>query len=249
MKNDAALWQRGMEWGKELLAPPPRSHAEAYRHELKYLISYADKAELAVRMAPVLHLDPHAKQGGYFIRSLYFDDYWNTAYAEKDAGVLLRKKYRVRVYNCSDRSIKLERKKKFGSWIYKEAAPLTRAEFERILAGDYDFLLHSPHRLCQEFYTECVSNVLRPRVIVDYDREPWILDAGTVRVTFDMGVRAAVGSWDIFDPTLPTPAGAGAGQAGAGSQVHRVSAPARAGSPPAPGAGADRRLQICAVLR
>lgn len=95
MKNDAALWQRGMEWGKELLAPPPRSHAEAYRHELKYLISYADKAELAVRMAPVLHLDPHAKQGGYFIRSLYFDDYWNTAYAEKDAGVLLRKKYRV----------------------------------------------------------------------------------------------------------------------------------------------------------
>ena len=167
MKNDAALWQRGMEWGKELLAPPPRSHAEAYRHELKYLISYADKAELAVRMAPVLHLDPHAKQGGYFIRSLYFDDYWNTAYAEKDAGVLLRKKYRVRVYNCSDRSIKLERKKKFGSWIYKEAAP-------------------------------------RPRGIVDYDREPWILDAGTVRVTFDMGVRAAVGSWDIFDPTLPT---------------------------------------------
>ena len=144
MKNDAALWQRGMEWGKELLAPPPRSHAEAYRHELKYLISYADKAELAVRMAPVLHLDPHAKQGG------------------------------------------------------------TRAEFERILAGDYDFLLHSPHRLCQEFYTECVSNVLRPRVIVDYDREPWILDAGTVRVTFDMGIRAAVGSWDIFDPTLPT---------------------------------------------
>lgn len=203
MKNDAALWQRGMEWGKELLAPPPHSHAEAYRHELKYLISYADKAELAVRMAPVLHLDPHAKQGGYFIRSLYFDDYWNTAYAEKDAGVLLRKKYRVRVYNCSDRSIKLERKKKFGSWIYKEAAPLTRAEFERILAGDYDFLLHSPHRLCQEFYTECVSNVLRPRVIVDYDREPWILDAGTVRVTFDMASGPPWAAGTSLTPRCP----------------------------------------------
>ena len=46
-----------------------------------------------MRLAPVLHLDPHAQQGGYFIRSLYFDDYWNTAYEEKDAGVLLRKKY------------------------------------------------------------------------------------------------------------------------------------------------------------
>ena len=181
-----------------------RNEGEHYRHELKYLISYADKAELAVRMAPVFQLDPHAQNGGYFIRSLYFDDYWNSAYEEKDAGVLLRKKYRIRIYNSSDRSIKLERKKKYGSWIYKESASLTREEFEAILAGDYGFLLHSPQSLCQEFYTECICNVLRPRVIVDYDREPWILDAGTVRVTFDSDVRAAVGSWDIFDPSLPT---------------------------------------------
>ena len=204
MKSESAFWRRSLEWGKEQLAPPHRSFDEAYRHELKYLISYVDQAEMTVRMAPVLHLDSHAQQGGYFIRSLYFDDYWNTAYDEKEAGVHLRKKYRIRIYNYSDRSIKLERKKKCGSYIYKEAAPLTRAEFECILAGDYGFLLHSPHRLCQEFYTECVCHVLRPRVIVDYDREPWIMEAGTVRVTFDRGVRAAVGSWDIFDPTLPT---------------------------------------------
>lgn len=42
--------------------------------------------------------------------------------------------------------IKLERKKKYGSWIYKEDAPLARDEFEQILAGDYDFLLRSPIR-------------------------------------------------------------------------------------------------------
>ena len=48
-----------------------------------------------------------------------------------------------------------------------------------------------------------MCNVMRPRVIVDYEREPWILDAGTVRITFDMNVRAAVGGFDIFDSTLP----------------------------------------------
>lgn len=48
-------------------------------------------------------------------------------------------------------------------------------------------------------HVQCV----RPRVIVDYEREPWILDAGTVRVTFDMNVRAAVGGFDVFDATLP----------------------------------------------
>lgn len=50
--------------------------------------------------------------------------------------------------------IKLERKKKYGSWIYKEDAPLTRGEFEQILAGDYGFLLRSPYPLCREFYIE-----------------------------------------------------------------------------------------------
>lgn len=97
MKNESAFWQRCLERGEQLLAPQPRSHTETYRHELKYLISWADKAELTTRMSPVLKLDPHATNGGYFIRSLYFDDYWNTAYEEKDAGVLLRKKYRIRI--------------------------------------------------------------------------------------------------------------------------------------------------------
>ncbi len=76
--------------------------------------------------------------------------------------------------------IKLERKKKYGSWIYKEDAPLTRGEFEQILAGDYGFLLRSPYPLCREFYIECIYNMMRPWAIVDYEREPWVMDEGTV---------------------------------------------------------------------
>ena len=67
-----------------------------------------------------------------------------------------------------------------------------------------NFALHSPYSLCREFYIECVSNMMRPRTIVDYDRVPWIMDTGTVRITFDCDVRAAVGGYDIFDPTLAT---------------------------------------------
>jgi hypothetical protein len=180
------------------------SKNETYRHEWKYLIDTAQKEVICRRLFPFLQLDRHAANGGYMIRSLYFDDYFNSAYNEKNAGVLERKKYRIRIYNCSDSGIKLERKKKFGSYIYKESASLTRDEVYSILDGNYAFLLQSPYPLCREFYYECVSNVMRPRTIVDYDREPWTLDAGTVRVTFDMDVRAAIGSYDIFDPTLPT---------------------------------------------
>lgn len=180
-----------------------KRHKEQYRHELKYLISEGEYQLLRLRLQNVMKLDPNASDGKYMIRSLYFDDYWNSAYEEKENGVYLRKKYRIRIYNYSDSNIKLERKKKVGSYIYKESAPLTREEVERILNGDYDFLLTSSYPLCREFYVECVNHVMRPRVIVDYEREPWIMDIGTVRVTFDMDVRAAIAGYDIFDDTLP----------------------------------------------
>ena len=96
----------------EELSMPPRRCEEHYRHELKYLISYGQKADLNLRLAPLLEQDSHARGGCYMIRSLYFDDYWNTAYQEKVDGVLMRKKYRIRIYDYSDRVIKLERKRK-----------------------------------------------------------------------------------------------------------------------------------------
>lgn len=176
---------------------------ERYRHEWKYLINWGEKELLTSRMEPLFKKDPNTINGVYLIRSLYFDDYWNTAYNEKDAGVLERKKYRIRIYNYSDTVIKLERKKKYDAYIFKESASLTREEFEKILNCDFEFLLDKKSKLCHEFYIECRCNNLRPRTIVDYEREPWILDAGTVRVTFDMHVRAAIGSFDIFDADLP----------------------------------------------
>lgn len=180
------------------------SKQQVFRHELKFLINEAEKDQLRQRFQHVLGMDDHARRGDYTIRSLYFEDYWQSAYAEKEAGVLMRKKYRIRIYNYGSEVIKLERKKKFGSYILKESAPLTKEEVEAILAGQYDFLLTSPHPLCREFYYECRSQVMRPRLIVDYERELWVYDLGTVRLTFDKELRAAVGSFDLFDASLPT---------------------------------------------
>lgn len=175
-----------------------------YRHEWKYLISYPEAELLQRRLSPFMTLDRNAVGGEYMIRSLYFDDMNDSAYRKKIMGVDFRQKWRIRVYNCSDSRISLERKTKNGSYIYKESARLTRTEFQKLLDGDYRFLLNKGNNLCGEFYYECMVNLLRPKVIVDYDRTPLVMDAGTVRVTFDKGVRAALGSFDIFDTGLPT---------------------------------------------
>lgn len=188
---------------KSMIRMPERP-AKPFRHELKFLINEGERELLKTRMRPLFQLDPHAVNGQYLIRSLYFDDYWNSAYEEKDMGVMERQKYRIRIYNCQDDVIQLERKRKSGQYIFKESARLTRDEVTQILQGEYAFLLQHPAPLCREFYVECVSHVMRPRVIVDYEREPFIMEAGTVRVTFDRDVRAAILSEDLFDPALPT---------------------------------------------
>ena len=177
---------------------------QSWRHEQKYLINQPEWALLCQRLPAALSRDPHAGPSGeYMIRSLYFDDYWNTAYEEKDAGILTRHKYRIRIYNCSDERIVLERKNKYGPYIWKQSAPLTRRQVEEVLAGHYEALLEGEHNLLKEFYYECMARVMRPRVIVDYDREPWMLEAGNVRVTFDKHVRAGMGAFELFDPALP----------------------------------------------
>ena len=173
-----------------------------FRNEWKYVISHSEADLLKDRLLNFLTLDPHAGRNGYEIRSLYFDDYGNTAYNQKLMGVYARKKWRIRIYNYSDSVISLERKLKNGNYIFKESVRLTRDETESIMDRNYGFLLKREENLCREFYGECMFNLLRPKVIVDYIRFPLVMDEGTVRITFDSEICAAVGSYDIFDKEL-----------------------------------------------
>lgn len=175
-----------------------------FRHELKYLINYGDAELIKQRLKTVLSTDTHTENGSYSIRSLYFDDYWNTAYLDKMSGVDNRKKYRIRLYNLSDDFIRLECKIKSGSYVSKLSAPLTLSDVEMIMRGDYDFLLKSSEPLCRQFYYECTSKLMRPKVYVDYERAPYIMDEGDVRVTFDRDVRGAYPGFGITERDIPS---------------------------------------------
>ena len=175
-----------------------------YRHEYKYMINYQDHALIKLRLKSLLSVDTHAdSDDSYNVRSLYFDDYYNHAYYDKYAGVFNRSKYRIRIYNHSDRTINLERKLKTGQYNYKDTAPMTKDEVYAVLQGNYECLLKSSNNLLRVFYHECMSNLMRPRVVVDYEREPYIMEAGDVRITFDKNIRAGVEGFDIFDDALP----------------------------------------------
>lgn len=175
------------------------------RHELKYYIHPYDYAGLRIRLQSALQLDKHSvNEDGYHIRSLYFDDAYDSALYQKNYGVQNRNKYRIRIYNKSDAVINLERKSKFGDYICKESASMTRNEYERIVVGDIDFLQHCEVPLVRDFYFQMKHHDMRPKVVVDYIREAYTLNIQDARITFDKALMANVQSLDIFNMNLAT---------------------------------------------
>jgi len=176
-----------------------------YRHELKYLLAYPDSLILRTRLQAVMKLDKYVNGAGYYaVRSLYFDDFMNSAYREKMQGISDRRKYRIRIYNFSDNVIHLECKMKNDRYVRKETAPLSLQQLMWLMNGYPQFLLDTTYDLHRIFYYEYMSKILRPRVIVDYEREPFVMDAGDVRVTFDKNIRAGMDEFAMFNQSLST---------------------------------------------
>jgi hypothetical protein len=170
------------------------------RHELKYKIDHMQFDVLRKNLAKVLKPDPNMGEAGrYHIRTLYFDDFRNSALCEKQAGIYKREKYRIRIYNRSDSVIKFERKTKIHNYILKESVRLTREEAARIIAGDIGFLADSNHKILKDFYRKSRCNIMRPVTVVEYDRVAYVHPVGNVRITFDTGLRMGLASISFFD--------------------------------------------------
>ena len=179
-----------------------------YRHEWKHEISYADLLAIRQRLRAVAESDPHAEDGRYLIRSLYFDNLDDKALREKIDGVNLREKFRIRYYNGDTSVIHLEKKSKRAGLGTKFSAALSREEAQRIVDGDPDWMMDSGRPLVQELYCKMRYQGLCPKVIVDYTREPFIYRPGNVRVTFDYDIRTGLSCTDFLNPDCVTiPAG------------------------------------------
>ena len=95
-----------------------------FRHEVKHEVSNLDLLVLRQRLRTVMTPDRHAVNGAYKIRSVYFDSFDDKALREKLDGVMIREKYRLRLYNDEPATLHLERKYKCGGVGYKQAAAL-----------------------------------------------------------------------------------------------------------------------------
>lgn len=175
-----------------------------FRHEVKHEITHHDMLILRQRLRAVMQPDSHAVNGRYEIRSLYFDNPDDKALREKLEGVNIREKYRIRFYNNNTSDIHLERKCKRGGLGYKETADLTAEQAQAIVSGDVDWMRCSTDKVILGFYTRIRNEGLKPKVIVDYTREPFVFAPGNVRVTLDHGIRTGMNCTDFLNPDCVT---------------------------------------------
>ncbi|MBO4894210.1 MAG: polyphosphate polymerase domain-containing protein [Clostridia bacterium] len=179
-----------------------------YRHEWKHEINAADRLTLIARLSAVMKRDSHTINGGYKIRSLYFDTPGDTALREKIDGVNIREKFRIRLYNGDTSFIVLEKKSKINGLCSKESCRLTAEEAQRIADGNISWMASDSRPLLVELYSKMSVQGLRPKTIVDYTRIPFVFAPGNVRVTIDYDIRTGQFRTDFLNSeTLTIPAG------------------------------------------
>ncbi|MBO5292653.1 MAG: polyphosphate polymerase domain-containing protein [Lachnospiraceae bacterium] len=177
-----------------------------YRHELKYICSATQIAVLKSRVQSVLPMDVNVGEKGFYnIRSLYFDDYENSGFWDKEDGVNLREKYRIRVYDYSLERISLEVKEKRGNLIHKESCQLSREQYVSLREGKENQMEVSGDNapLLNRFLVTGKQAVMVPKVIVEYERIPFIYHVGNVRITFDENIASIPTEYLLEDERAP----------------------------------------------
>jgi len=181
------------------------------RHELKHCIGASDYAQIRARLRAVAKPDKYAgADGGYMIRSLYFDNYSDKAVVDKLSGQSRREKFRLRLYNGDISFIRLEKKSKANRLAYKESSAITAQECAELLAGNFSCLKQPDSPLLMELYTKIHYQNLRPKNIVEYHREAYVYHAGNVRITFDTRIKTTNNVADFLKSNLTTIPASGA---------------------------------------
>ena len=184
-----------------------QSKFNKFRHELKYQITDAQVAMLQNRIRHLIPMDSHVGQAGtYRIRSLYFDDYEDRCLRENEDGTDPREKFRIRIYNASSERITLECKRKERGKTHKSACPLTVEQTKLLMAGKILPDIGSQPPVLRKLTLQMMTRRMRPVVIVEYDRIPYVYKNGNVRITLDTNITSSSAVERFLEPDiLPRP--------------------------------------------
>lgn len=159
-----------------------------YRHELKFLVSDAQMEMIRYRLKLLMRQDVHQKRGAYTVRSLYFDDYYDSCMQENEEGIDNRRKFRIRIYDGDTAVIRLEKKVKYRGMTRKVGRVISKEDCLIYMSGQVPEIKPESGKLEKEIYAEVKIKGLHPVSIVEYERTAFVESKGNVRITFDRNI-------------------------------------------------------------
>ena len=84
----------------------------------------------------------------------------------------------------------------------KRSLKISRQDAYKMIRGDYTCLLSYEEVFAKEIYAFMTANLYRPKVIVEYHRDAFLVKENNIRLTFDHHLVATESSYNIFDPDL-----------------------------------------------
>ena len=175
---------------------------EVLRQEKKFLITIPQMVLLRQQISQVMAQDSHNLGDGYPIRSLYFDTLDDRDYHEKEDGVEVRRKLRLRCYGPDTPFALLEMKQKQGANQKKRSLRLEQEQARRLTKGDYTPLLAHREPFAAECYAFMGMHCYVPRAVVEYRRWAFVARENKIRITFDHHITATESCYDIFSSRL-----------------------------------------------
>lgn len=162
-----------------------------YRHEYKYICSGQQLALIQNKIQGLMQYDKYAGDDKrYEIRSLYFDDLYDSCLNDNVNGNDPREKFRVRIYNADASYIRLELKRKEKGKTRKSSCRIDEKLCMEMVRGRPLRMDAVDSAVYRKFCLWQNERLLRPRIIVEYDRVPFVYRDGNVRVTFDTNIRS-----------------------------------------------------------
>jgi hypothetical protein len=174
------------------------NNTKIIRVEEKYPLSFLQCSGIYSALSSMLTPDSFNNPDSYMIRSVYFDDYSETAYYDKINGVDYRSKLRLRIYPPDFNNVKLEIKEKWGGVQQKHTLLINRDDAEALINKDYDIALKNAS--IEEFLLK--NNIpiysMRPVVMNQYRRSAFMHDINNTRVTIDRSILSNETNFDLF---------------------------------------------------
>ena len=168
------------------------------RYEFKYLLNNKISNQIENEAKHFMSYDDFAvniPDNRYFVRSLYYEDNSFSNFFEKVDGIKSRRKFRIRTYGNSLKNnlpIFLEIKGRHLERTFKKRTSIDIKYIELFLNSEKNSKLleiYPNNIIINDFVFESIKKKLKPCVLIDYKRRPYINNFGLYfRLTFDSNI-------------------------------------------------------------